>query len=188
MAPPAPTIEGTLKSTINSVGFGLIIAVLSVNFGKLFLQNFFVYIVCAVVSLEFVLFSLYKPRQDYEKFQERGKKAMHTIEGQPQISVSAPDEEDAYTSTHKKRKLKERMMKKEIKEHQKRSGAGAATETLPVPAGTASLGRVESIGKGDKEEEKQRKEREKVEKKEEKAREKEETGKDKTKAGWRKRN
>lgn len=110
MAPPAPVIEGTLKNTINSLGFGLITTVLSITFGKFLIPNFFVWIVSFVVFIEFVLLSLPRKKEEYELYQVPGRKVMHNIQGSgaPQISINSPDEEG---SPKKKAGLRERLKK-----------------------------------------------------------------------------
>ncbi|XP_031553458.1 transcriptional regulator ATRX-like [Actinia tenebrosa] len=109
MAPPPPVIEGTLKNTIHSLGFGLITTVLSVTFGKFLIPNFFVWIVSFVVFIEFVLLSIPRKRDDYELYQAPGKKVKHNIEGlgAPQISINTPDDE----GSPKKKGIRERFKK-----------------------------------------------------------------------------
>ena len=187
MAPPPPVIEGTLKSTINSLGFGLIVTVLSVNFGKLFLRNFFVYIVAFVITIEVILFSLYKPRRDYEVYRPPGRRGTQYVGGEIQIVEDGQAGDETSSSPRKRRLMvkgreKDRLIKKEMKEHQRRreSSMDVSPTSLQVPAAGTSLERAESFGKIDKDAEKARKEQEKAEKK---AADKAKEG---SKGGWRK--
>lgn len=186
MAPP-PVIECTLKSTINSLGFGLIVTVLSVNFGKLFLRNFFVYIVAFVITIEVILFSLYKPRRDYELYRPPGRRGTQYVGGELQMLADEGQAGDESSSSPRKRRLltkgkeKDRLIKKEMKEHQRRqSSLDVSPTSLQVPAAGPSLERAESFGKIDKDADKARKEQEKAEKK---AADKAKEG---SKGGWRK--
>lgn len=192
MAGP-PVIEGSLKNTIHALAFGLIFATLAVNFGKFFVPNFFPYMVGIIIVVEAVLFSLDKPKDNYEKFRLPGVKGTHTIEGSPQITVSAPNEGPETTPT-KKGKIKEKL-----KKGRRESGVpGSPRQSLvppPSPGQEAidekDTGREKSKEKSDKEkkkEEEKEKKREKEEEKErQKAEKKEEKDGDEEKGTWRKR-
>lgn len=113
MAPPAPVIEGTLKSMINSIGFGLITSVLFVTFGKYVSpQNYFVCIVSFVVFLEVsLLILLPKRKEEYEIYKAPTRKVVHNIGGGevPQISVQGPDGTDGVPK--KKHGIRDRLKK-----------------------------------------------------------------------------
>ena len=212
----APVIEGTLKNTINALGFGLILTTLAVNFGKFFLSNFFPYMMGTVIFVEAVLFSLDKPKEIYDRFQPAGIKGRHTIEGagSPQITVSAPDQDPETVASKKRDKVKDKKAKKDQKGRRESGVPGSPSrlsprESLSVPVNPAMEAVEEAVGgketqekgkdkseKGKKkEEEKEKKkekddekERQKAEKKEEKERVKTESEEDKgEKSTWRKR-
>ncbi|XP_032221058.2 DEK domain-containing chromatin-associated protein 3-like [Nematostella vectensis] len=181
--PPPPMIEGSLKTTINSIGFGLITAVLAVNFGRLLAPNFFVWIVVTVVIIEVILLALTKKREDYEVYQAPGRKVRHTVGGNdvPQITVDTVD--DATHDTPKKKGIRGKL-----RPHKRESKAGiecteegmvstSAKRLSPMIEHKAALeANVEK-----KAEKKQEKAEEKAIEKEEKAKEKEEKAREKVK-------
>lgn len=209
---PAPVIEGSLKNTINSLGFGLILTTLGVNFGKIFVQNFFPYMMGLVIFVEALLFSLDKPKEGYDKYQPSGIGGRHTIDGSagsPQITVSDTDQARADSSPKKRDKIKEKKAKKDQKGTR---GSGVPTgspvkqsqlQTLSVPPGPgmeaasgdeqggSETGKEKSEKEKRREEEKEKKkekEEEKERQKAEKERMKEsEDEKSSEKGGWRKR-
>lgn len=208
----APVIEGSLKNMIHSVSFGLIVTTLGVNFGKLFLQNFFPYMMGIVIVAEALLFSLDKPKQIYDKYQPAGIKGRHTIDGAgaPQITVSSPDQ-DPDAPVKKRDKIKDKKAAK--KDSKGRQGSGMPPgspakqrpmQSLNVPPPTSAMEVVkeEDMGVGetgkDKSEKEKRKEQEREKKKDkeeekekqkaEKERMKESEDEKSEKGGWRKRN
>lgn len=212
MAQGAPQIEGSLKTTIHALAFGLICATLAVNFGKFFVPHFFPYMVGIVIVIEVVLFSLDRPKDNYEKFQVHGIKGTHTIEGAgaPKISVSAPNE-DPETTPRKRDKIKEKL--KPTKKDQKgRRGSGAQGSGSPSRQGlvpppspgqeaiaegketehekgkdkSAEKERKKEEEKGKKKEKEEEKEKQKAEKKEEKEKGKEGDEEKSEKGTWRK--
>lgn len=211
MAPPAPVIEGSLKNTIHALAFGLITTTLAVNFGKLFLPHFFPFMMAIVIFVEAVLFSLDRPKENYDKYQPAGIKGMHTIEGagSPQITVSAPGE-DPEATPKKQGRIKDKLKTKKDQKGRRESGAIPGSPTKQSPRQSLSVstspgmdaidGATEEKGKNEKEKKKEEekgkkkekeeeKERQKAEKKEEKERAKEakESEEDKSeKSTWRK--
>lgn len=126
MAGP-PVIEGSLKNTIHSLAFGLICATLTVNFGKYFVPHFFPYMVGILIAIEVVLFSLDRPKENYDKYQVPGIKGSHTIEGagSPQIMVSAPGE-DSEASPRKQHRVKDKLKTKKDQKGRRESGVPAS--------------------------------------------------------------
>lgn len=208
---PAPVIEGSLKNTINSLGFGLIVSTLGVNFGKLFVQNFFPYMIGLLIFVEALLFSLDKPKEGYDKYQPSGIRGRHTFDGSagsPQITVSGADQNGADSSPKKRDKIKDKKAKKDQKGTR---GSGVPTgspvkqsqmQSLSVPSspgmqaasgdeqGGSEIGKEKSEKEKRKEEEKEKKkekeeekERQKAEKERMKESEDEKSGE---KGGWRK--
>ena len=118
-----PVIEGSLKNTIHSLAFGLICATLTVNFGKYFVPHFFPYMVGILIAIEVVLFSLDRPKENYDKYQVPGVKGSHTIEGagSPQIRVSAPGE-DSEASPRKQQRGKDKLKTKKDQKGRRESG------------------------------------------------------------------
>lgn len=66
--PPPPVIEGTLKEPICALTSGVLVAWLCINVCSLLTPNYFAYVVGAVFALECLLWSIDKPRKDYEVY------------------------------------------------------------------------------------------------------------------------
>lgn len=137
--PPAPQIEGALKSTINAIGFGVITTVLAVTFGRLFIPNFFVIIVSFVVFLEFVLLiCIPKRKEQYELYQAPGRRGVHNIGGTevPQINIQGPEATDG--TPKKKQGVRARLKKDPNKSNKKdQLGVGGYDED---PDGASTSG------------------------------------------------
>lgn len=188
--PPAPVIEGALKSTINAIGFGLITSVLFVTFGKYISpQNYFLVIVSFVVLLEvFLLIFLPKRKDEYEVYKAPTRKVVHNIGGGevPQISVQGPDGTDG--APKKKHGIRDRLKKdpnKPGKKDQLGVGGHDDPDGATSPGGRLSPKRSPKVerkaqeGKGGKEDEGKGKP--------ENAQASETESKGKGKVGWRKR-
>lgn len=184
--PPAPVIEGVLKSTINSIAFGAITTVLAVTFGRFFIPNFFVVIVSFVVFIEVVLLVFIpKRKEEYELYQAPSRRVTHNIGGAdvPQINV-----QDTADGTPKKRHGIRDRLKKDGKHVGKKDQLDPNNADNPDGA-SSSLKRSASPKKSPKME---RKTKEGEESKAtqgsgQSVEQQEEKGKGKGKGGWRKR-
>ena len=101
--PPAPQIEGCLKETINSIGFGIVGAVFIVNFGIAWIPNFFPWVMAILVVLQLILFLPERAKSDYEKFVESGRKGRHVIYSETGQMVLEDSREEGQGAHHKTR-------------------------------------------------------------------------------------
>ena len=124
----APKIEGSLKDTINSIAFGLVGAVLIVNFGIAWIPNFFPWVMGILVVVQLILFLPQRAKPDYEKYvQPKGRKGRHIIysqTGQMVLEVSLESQES--TPKGRSSRIRDRFRKKGQK-----GGTGEAFLEVP---------------------------------------------------------